>query len=83
MIESDGAITLLVGSDAKIIARYEKKDLEISLVETRDDKPYRKQTLVDGDGSGDSLTGFKAYAADISIDGSEGIIIRRNQYVDS
>ena len=83
MIESDGKITLTTGSGGRIIARYEQKDLEISLVETRDDKPYMKQSLVDGDGSGGSLTGFKAYAADVSIDGSEGIIIRRNQYVDN
>ena len=83
MIESNGKITLTTGSGGRIIARYEQKDLEISLVETRDDKPYMKQSLVDGDGSGDSLTGFKAYAADVSIDGSEGIIIRRNQYVDN
>ena len=83
VIEVNGKITLSTGSGGRIIARYEQKDLEFSLVETRDDKPYRKQRLVDGYGSGDSLIGFKAYAADVSSDGSEGIIIRRNQYVDN
>ena len=83
MIESKGKIKLSADAGGRIIATFEQRDLEISLVETRANKPYAKQSLVDGDGAGDSLTGFKAYAADVSSDGSEGIIIRRNQYVDN
>ena len=83
MIESVGKIKLSTGAGDRIIATFEQRDLEISLVETRANKAYTKQSLVDGDGAGDSLTGFKAYAADVSSDGSEGIIIRRNQYIDT
>ena len=83
MIESEGKIKLSTGAGGRIIATFEERDLEISLVETRANKPYTKQSLVDGDGVGESLTGFKAYASDVSSDGSEGIIIRRNQYVDN
>ena len=83
MIESEGKIKLSTGAGDRIIATFEQRDLEISLVETRANKAYTKQSLVDGDGAGDSLTGFKAYAADVSSDGSEGIIIRRNQYIDT
>ena len=83
MIEDNGKIKLSVGNDGKIIANYGQVDLQISLVDSRDGKPYRKQYLVDGDGSDDSVTGFKAHAADLSSDGSEGILIRKNQYLEN
>ena len=81
MTENNGKIKLSASSDGKIVANYGQKDLQISLVDHRDGKPYRKQYLLDGEGSDDSVTGFKAYAADISSDGSEGILIRKNQYL--
>ena len=83
LIENNGKIKLSVSNDAKIIANYGQVDLQVSLVDDRDGKPYRKQYLVDGVGSDDSVTGFKAYAADLSSDGSEGILIRKNQYLEN